>query len=180
MFDTKDCFNLLDENKKKLLFKIRYLYGLNEQSNQYLNSFFINEQNENVLLLDVDKLQEILVEFILKNRYLSSFKPYFKYRKSFLKSIINIIEKSNNEVNEKLFNDYIDLINNDNQADNKNNEKYFLVVFSKHNDNYEDTPIIIEQYASIIANGTTGLHVWPACFQLMDYLDANEHLLDNK
>lgn len=179
MLESKDYLNSLDDNKKNLLFKIRYVYGLNEQFDDYLKSFFEIEQTENVLLLDIDKLQEILVEFILNNKYLSCFKPYFKYRKSFLKSIINLVENSNNEVNEILFNDYINLINN-NQSDDKSNEKYFLVVFSKHNNNYNDTPIIIEQYASIIANGTTGLHVWPACFQLMEYFYENEYLLNNK
>jgi hypothetical protein len=177
MIESKDYLNLLDENKIKLLFKIRYLYGLNEQFNEYLNSFFAIEQNENVLFVDIDKLQDILVKFILNNKYLACFKPYFKYRKSFLKSIINIVEKSNNEVNEILFNDYINLINNKEADDN---EKYFLVVFSKLNEIYNDTPIIIEQYASIIANGTTGLHVWPACFQLMEYFYESDHLLDNK
>jgi len=49
-------------------------------------------------------------------------------------------------------------------------------------DNYDSQqkPIIIEQYASIIAEGTTGLHIWPAAFKLMEYLNKNKHLTFEK
>ena len=43
-----------------------------------------------------------------------------------------------------------------------------------------EPPVVIEQSTTIIANGTTGLHVWPACFHLISYLSRNVHLLSNK
>jgi predicted nicotinamide N-methyase len=39
---------------------------------------------------------------------------------------------------------------------------------------------VIEQNTSIIANGTTGLHAWPACFRMIEYLEENSHLIENK
>lgn len=46
--------------------------------------------------------------------------------------------------------------------------------------NIEVKPIIIQQNTSIISSGTTGLHVWPACFQLIEYLTNNKKILENK
>ena len=39
---------------------------------------------------------------------------------------------------------------------------------------------MIEQYANIISHGTTGLHVWPACTQLIEFLSSRPHLLDGR
>ncbi len=41
-------------------------------------------------------------------------------------------------------------------------------------------PIIVEQSSSIIAHGTTGLHIWPACTQLIWYLDRHQAILSDK
>jgi hypothetical protein len=41
-------------------------------------------------------------------------------------------------------------------------------------------PIIIEQNVSIISNGTTGLHIWPACYQLISYTQKNKSMFENK
>lgn len=40
--------------------------------------------------------------------------------------------------------------------------------------------IIIEQHASIISKGTTGLHIWPACYFLVEFLKENKSLFENK
>jgi hypothetical protein len=173
-------FSLLDKRKSKTLLNIRYLYGLNENVNEsILNSYFdLSDQDS----LDAYKLQDILVELLVNNTYLAKYRPYHKYRKSFFKSIINTIEKLNNEVNESLYNEYINSMNEQSDADQKN-QTYFLIIFSKHGSEEEcldERPIVIEQYSSIIANGTTGLHVWPASFQLIEYFYKNESLLENK
>jgi hypothetical protein len=57
-----------------------------------------------------------------------------------------------------------------------------LSLFLKDYDNLEtqQKPVIIQQYASIIAEGTTGLHVWPAAFRLLEYLNKNKYLTIEK
>ena len=176
-------FSLLDKRKSKTLLNIRYLYGLNENVNESLLNFYFDLSDQDSQdSLDVYKLQDILVEHLLNNTYLAKYKPYCKYRKSFFKSIITAIEKLNYEVNESLYNEYINSMNEQSDTDQKS-QTYFLIIFSKHGSEEEcldEKPIAIEQYSSIIANGTTGLHVWPASFQLIEYFYKNESLLENK
>lgn len=168
--------NFLTTDKRILLNEIKYFYGLNENANELLQSYFTCEENK---LWD---LQEALVEHILKDSTLSTYKPYKKYERNFLRSIINIVESFNEEVNNTVFEDYITNINGQQVAGDE--EKYFLVVLPKNEDftntSSSNKGIIIEQYASIISNGTTGLHVWPACYQLVDYLKKNTKIFMNK
>ena len=41
-------------------------------------------------------------------------------------------------------------------------------------------PIILEQDEAVISNGTTGCHIWPAALQLIEFLDKNKSLIDDK
>ena len=115
--------NFLTTDKRILLNEIKYFYGLNENANELLQSYFTCEENK---LWD---LQEALVEHILKDSTLSTYKPYKKYERNFLRSIINIVESFNEEVNNTVFEDYITNINGQQVAGDE--EKYFLVVLPK-------------------------------------------------
>ena len=122
----KNSFESLSENKQNILVKIRHLYGLNENVHDTLKAYLhVDESETQISLLD---LQEALVEFVLKNTFLSSFKPYWKYRRAFLKLMISQVEELDEEVNETLFDSYIRIINGD---DTNDEEKYFINFFTK-------------------------------------------------
>ncbi len=109
-------------DKQSLLHEIKYYYGLGECSGDLIKRFFSFEENK------IWDLQQALIEYVLWDKILLSFPPYKKYRRTFLKTVIETVERSNNEVDGTIFEDYISLIN---QVQNSNEEKYFLVVFSK-------------------------------------------------
>jgi hypothetical protein len=104
-----------------LLQKIKYSYGLNLPCNDLLEEYFANKTN-------VIFFQQNIIDFILNDKTLCVYQPYVKYKRNFLKKIINLIEKHNQEVDENLFNLYIDLLNDKLYG---NQEKYFIVFFAK-------------------------------------------------
>jgi len=168
--------NIITKEKKQILNEIKYNYGLNESSNDLLKSYYTTGENK------IWDLQEAMVEFILNDATLRKYAPYWKYRRTFLKTLISLIEDFDEEVNETFLEDYITLINSGSFVSDDQG-KYFLVVFPKDIKGIEDVKsntILIEQYANIISNGTTGLHVWPACYQLVDYLKINHDIFNNK
>lgn len=122
-------FDLLNQNKKSLLVEIRYLYGLNENASSVLNQYF-QDSDETTSLAD---LQKALIEFVINNESLAKCKPNWKYRRSFYKCTISIIEALNEEVNEILFDSYISLINDSSNKNlnDGNKEKYFVTFFDK-------------------------------------------------
>ena len=124
-------FDLLNQNKKSLLVEIRYLYGLNENASSVLNQYF-QDSDETTSLAD---LQKALIEFVINNESLAKCKPNWKYRRSFYKCTISIIEALNEEVNEILFDSYISLINDSSNKNlnDANKEKYFVTFFDKVN-----------------------------------------------
>lgn len=115
------------DDKFSVLARIKCQYGLNENANELINSFFSESNEESIY-----RLQNALVEFILNDKYLRVYKPYSKYRKSFLKTVINLVEGRNHEVNEDLFNHYIEIINNKNSSSEDDNS-YFVVFFDQVN-----------------------------------------------
>ena len=124
-------FDLLNQNKKSLLVEIRYLYGLNENASSVLNQYF-QDSDETTSLAD---LQKALIEFVINNESLAKCKPNCKYRRSFYKCTISIIEALNEEVNEIFFDSYISLINDSSNKNlnDANKEKYFVTFFDKVN-----------------------------------------------
>ena len=124
-------FDLLNQNKKSLLVEIRYLYGLNENASSVLNQYF-QDSDETTSLAD---LQKALIEFVINNESLAKCKPNWKYRRSFYKCTISIIEALNEEVNEIFFDSYISLINDSSNKNlnDANKEKYFVTFFDKVN-----------------------------------------------
>jgi hypothetical protein len=121
-------------DKNYLLFEIRYLYGLNENAHDLVNLYFyVNQEESDSFENELFRLQHDLVEFIFENEFLKKYQPYWKYRRSFLKNVISIIENYNQEVNEFLFESYISLINDPISTSNQELHKYFIVLFDKVN-----------------------------------------------
>ena len=106
-----------------LLKRIKYSYGLNLPCNDLIEEYFKTNNSS-----DLFTLQQNVIDFILNDKTLCVYQPYMKYKRNFLKTIINLVEKQNEEVNEDLFNSYIGLLN-DKQFGNQ--EKYFVVFFAK-------------------------------------------------
>ena len=166
--------------KLNLLNQIKYFYGLNSSKsidllNDYFNSDLISDDDSVVAAL-----QQNLVDTILKDPHLDRFIGSRKFRQSFLKATISIVERLNVEVNQEIYEKLLTLIN-----ERDDEERSFLLFYDlNYNDSFfnssQSQPIIVEQSRAIIANGTTGLHVWPACFQLINYLDRNRHLISRK
>ena len=128
-------YELIKQNDKiYLLIEIRYLYGLNENANHLISLYFdLNQENSVSVENELFRLQQDLVEFIFENEFLKKYQPYWKYRRSFLKHIISIIENYNQEVNEFLFENYINLINDPISSNNQELQKYFIVHFDRVN-----------------------------------------------
>lgn len=170
----------MDNKKLGLLNQIKYFYGLNSsKSIDLLNDYFkidpIDEDPDPI----VAALQQNLVDAILKDPHLDRFIGSRKFRQSFLKTVITIVERLNVEVNQEIYEKLLTLIN-ESQCDE---ERSFLLFYDRSDEDsliIDSSPIIVEQSRAIIANGTTGLHVWPACFQLINYLDRNRHLINQK
>lgn len=119
-------FSNISKEKQEFLTEIKYLYGLNQDAGNYLESYFAGKQE------DLERLQEILVEFVLNDQILVKYKPYWKYRKSFLKKIISICEKENAETNNLIYESYIQIINDPEANSSPGQDKtYFILFFSK-------------------------------------------------
>ena len=106
-----------------LLQQIKYFYGLNSNCANLIESYFKTDSS------DLIALQQDIIDNILNDKILNRYQPFKKYQRSFLKTIINAVEKQNEEVNETLFKIYIQLLNNDQSSSNE--EKYFIVYYSK-------------------------------------------------
>lgn len=113
----------LNGDKRNLLIDIKCLYGLNHDSSKLLVDFFESD--------DVDCLQKFLIQSILKDFYLTKYQPSSKYRKSFLKKIISILESKNHEIDSEIYDSYISIINKQKSEINFDEEKYFVCCFLK-------------------------------------------------
>ncbi|RMZ95767.1 hypothetical protein BpHYR1_039451 [Brachionus plicatilis] len=160
----------LNGDKRNLLIDIKCLYGLNHDSSKLLVDFFESD--------DVDCLQKFLIQSILKDFYLTKYQPSSKYRKSFLKKVISILESKNHEIDSEIYDSYISIINKQKSEINFDEEKYFVCCFLK--EDMTKKPVIFEQFLSAITCGTTGLHIWPACYELINFIEKNKNFLDNK
>ena len=130
-------YSSLNESKKFLLIKIRHGFGLNENVQDLLDSYFELDDDERSSL-SICILQEALVEFVLENEVLARAKINLKYKCAFLKYVIAVVEKQQQqeediEVNEKIFQSYMQQINGESlgNAINCDEDKYHLVVFDK-------------------------------------------------
>ena len=119
-------FEDLCETKRELLIEIKCSFGLNQDVSMYLEDYL-----RTLDTYDCDILQEHLVCFILNDTVFSKYKPNWKYRKSFLKKIISILESQNYEINPQIYDEYIQIINDPECSSNKADQKYFITYFSK-------------------------------------------------
>ena len=112
----------LCNRRSQVLSQIRSSYALSKNNGNLLEVFF----KEN----DFYESQNSIVQFVLKDKWLSQFSPHLRYRRNFLKSIINHADKLNAEVNEEILNEYLSLIS---QVSDENEQKYFMVIFQNVN-----------------------------------------------
>ena len=115
--------NYITCDKRKILNKIKYNYGLNESAEPLLYQY-LTDSGENKIW----DLQIALIDYVFKDQTLCTYQPYWKYRRSFLKLVIKIVEDINEELNGTILEDYINIINSD-QASTFNEVYYFIVVF---------------------------------------------------
>ena len=119
-----------ESSKKQLLVKLRYQYGRNENTSDTLRAYFalvspqVPETSE-CFTQEQQQLQADLIDFVLHNKYLTKYEPSMKAKRSLLKSTIDIVESSGQEVDERLLDAYINMINS-----NITSDKHFVVLFS--------------------------------------------------
>ena len=118
-------FESLPRDKTELLTEIKCLYGLSYDASKILVDYFETD--------DLENFQKCLVEFVLNDKYLKEYQPSRKYRKIFLKKIISILEEKNYEIDFHIYNLYISTINENQNGDNFDQEKYFICCFLKVN-----------------------------------------------
>lgn len=87
----------------QLLEEIKYSYGKNEPVSESLIESFFSSNDEVV--------QEILVKTILNDAHLKRYSASRKYRLSFWKKIIDLLERRGSEVNELIYSDYLAVLN---------------------------------------------------------------------
>lgn len=119
-------FEDLGNLKKELLIEIKCLYGLNQDCSKVLEEYLKSEEYK-----ELELLQSMIIDFILNDQILAKYQPNWKFRKTFLKQIISILEKNICEINSQIYDSYIDLINSSECLSTKDDQKYFVVFFSK-------------------------------------------------
>jgi hypothetical protein len=115
---------MLDLRNQDRLNQIKVSYGLNESvSEDLLIGYFSCSDNYDLAV------QSRFVEFVLNDALLVKYPPGLKYRQNFLKKCIGVLEKSGIEVEDSLYEIYIQLINSSNSG--SNTERFFTLFFSK-------------------------------------------------
>ena len=122
----------LPAEKAAIYHEIKFHYGRNSHAAiDRLNLFFASEatdQDQEGSMFD--HLQEHLVRNVLSDPILTKYKPSAQFRRSFLKHLIGLIEQQNMEVNEVVFDSYIDVINKK-SSEPTEDEKCFLVLYDE-------------------------------------------------
>ena len=116
--------NYITKHKCAILNQIKFKYGLNENAEQLLKQYF-NLTDENKTW----DLQQTLIEYVIKDKILCNYQPHWKYKRSFFKQIIKIVEDLNDEVNEVILENYINIINSTQASKVVDEENYFMVIF---------------------------------------------------
>lgn len=108
-------------HKSLILKQIKYFYGLNQKRPDLIQSFLRLESST----YSSSSLQQDLIDYILNDDLLCKYRVNKKFQQTFIKTIINQLEELNLEVNEELFQSYIQLLNS-----NQQDETYFLIFYS--------------------------------------------------
>ena len=126
--------NLLSNEQKKILIRIKYLYGLNQViENGLIKQYFSPTIDENYSSIEL--IQTAFIEFILNDEYLTRFPPSLKYRQLFMKNLLNLLEKLSNEssswyIDERFYELLLDTLNQ-NSSNQHNPDLYFTVIFNQ-------------------------------------------------
>jgi hypothetical protein len=174
--NLKSLGDLMSNEHQNALINIKTSYGLNENIDYESFERFFSVLNSN----NYETIQNLFYDIILNDAIQAKFEPSLKYKQIFLKKLIDFLEKKSIilidiEIDSRFFDLYLESINNSISK----NDQYFSVYFSRENLD-DQKPVVIEQYSSIIAHGTTGLHVWPACNHMINFLNKNSSILENK
>ncbi|KAG8193464.1 hypothetical protein JTE90_023716 [Oedothorax gibbosus] len=111
-----------------------------------------------------------ILNVTIKNPTSKKFPPPLTFRKMFLKSLINIVEKYGSECSDDLVEEYSRILSE--QVDD--NEGYFSYKI-----NEVDT-ITLQENTSFVAESTTGLQTWEASKYLSEWCIKNHFVLENK
>ncbi|XP_076814320.1 protein-lysine N-methyltransferase EEF2KMT-like [Clavelina lepadiformis] len=96
--------------------------------------------------------------------------PSEKYRKSFLKELMNQVESSGEVCAEEIFTLYVDLLQ---FCEEKTTYKsYFLPMMEIY--------VTLKESTNMLSNGTTGLVTWTGSMVLSEWCLTNRKLFDNK
>jgi hypothetical protein len=101
---------------------LKYSYGRNECVDELLNKKFSQSSS------NINELQEEIVNYILNDEFINKYVTNLKYKKKFLKTLINSVENTFEEVNSVIFEKYIELIQN---SENEHSTSYFRIYYSK-------------------------------------------------
>ncbi|KAI9292848.1 hypothetical protein K502DRAFT_351587 [Neoconidiobolus thromboides FSU 785] len=118
--------------------------------------------------LQIEIYNEILIKSKLKVHDKEIIIPSKSYHFSFIKHLIRLLEKENEQVNELIY-DYSSFLLNE-------NEDYFYKRYSISN----STSILLKEDKFLISNGTTGLRTWQASLRMIEYLQENPDIIKNK
>jgi hypothetical protein len=112
--------NIMTKTSLLLLKQIKYYYDLNQKCPDLIKSYLTSNDE----LDSSSDLQKDLIDYILNDKLLSKYKVNTKFKQTFIKTIISRLEELNLEVNESLFQSYIQLLND------QQDETYFLLFYS--------------------------------------------------
>ncbi len=112
--------NIMTKTSLLLLKQIKYYYDLNQKCPDLIKSYLTSNDE----LDSSSDLQKDLIDYILNDKLLSKYKVNTKFKQTFIKTIISRLEELNLEVNESLFQSYIQLLND------QQDETYFLFFYS--------------------------------------------------
>jgi len=120
----------------------------------------------------IEEFQKYLLDQTVDNPLFASWSLRVKYRETFIKTIIEWLEKhENTEVNSRWYELIVDLASRGSYEQDWCHTIYIL-------DNNQS--VIHRQSTALLSHGLTGLSSWPASICLGDYLMERKYLLENK
>lgn len=116
-------------------------------------------------------VQEKIFDNTVNNEIVRKYPLKKSYQKAFLKLLIDKLEKNNDEVDNKLYDEYCKLISSRDE-ELSTHYRHFLIE--------KNICITLEESTSIISQGTTGLCTWQAASKLAEWCLMNKSSLMNK
>lgn len=116
-----------NDQVKTFLNKLKIYYGRNDNIEGLVDEFFNKFQCD---ANTCDQLQQDVVDQILNENLFKTYKTNKKYKKKFLKTLINQFELLNSEVHSDMLNEYIELINENDDVEKNEEKKYYQFYYS--------------------------------------------------